>query len=663
VASTEGEATFSIDLDADGADQSAERLASSVESLRDKIIGSQESIKAMSGALRNLRGSSDEVKSAKEQLKAKISAEKDALGVASLAAVKSGQSLDKFTSASKRAAEAKAEAAKKAASLGEALKAAGGPLASLKDKFETLQKLAGGSGALALFAVGAVAATVALLKLAQVAVGLAMSFGQFVIQGANAARTANLFREAATGSATNATALGQQIDLLSASVSTSREELNELGDSLAKSGVTGKTLVDTLNAVAQANDALGSDAGGKLRSIIEQGRISQRFFANRESFVGTGITFDDVAGELAKSLKVGIGDAKKAIAEGRVKLSDGAEALRLATEKKLGKINASKMLDINKQVDRLKQNFTRLTEGVKLEPLLRGVDKLFSLFDENASVSGAALKQIVTIVGSGMSAAFEKSTPIVTQLFKGMVIGTLTAIVSFLKFKKSFTETFGDVSLFKNVDGLALALKAGSVAASLFAGFIIATAAGAAALAVGFGMAVVAVSDFGTWVESTYNGLKSMSWSSLGLALVQGFVTGITSGSSLVIQSITSMTDVAKKTVVKTLGIGSPAKKMKPYGKNTAEGFAGGVDEGKDVVERSVNAMATPPAGLGNAAGGGGGGGGGGRAPVVVHVSIDARGATEKAVEKLQDPGVLAALIRAIEDGLVSQGALPAGAT
>lgn len=647
----DAQASFSIDLEADSAGDSAERAASSVEELRDKILGSQSAIRDMSSALRNLRGSSDEVKSAKDELKAKINAEKDALGGAQLAALKSGESLDKFTKAAKSAAAAQDGAKQAAAGLA-------GPVAEASGKVDGFGKSASAaSSASGQFKVAA-AALIGIVLAVAAAVGSAfVALGRFVLEGANAARSANLLREATTGSAANAAALGSQIDLLATKVSLSREALNELGNGLAKSGVQGKTLVDTLNAVAGASAAIGADAGSKIQALVEAGRLSQRFSVTREQLVGSGLNFEDVAGALAREMKVGMGEARAALAEGRVGLESGAKALRDAVEKKFGEINARKMLDLNVQAQKLRERFAKLTEGVKLEPLLRGLEKLSMLFD-TSTVSGAALKQIVTVVGSGLSSAFLKVVPIAAQLFKGLIIGGLTVIVAILKLRKAFSDTFGDVSLFKGIDGLGIALKAGELAATSIAVALGIVAAGLAFVALQTMGAVSAVQAVAAYFTQAYEKISAMSWSEIGMQLVQGFVTGITGAGPGAISAVLNLATSAKNALKGALGIASPSKVFAGYGKNTSEGFAQGVDDGGAEVDAAVGSMVSTPA----AAPGGSSGGGGGKGGTTINVTINAQGATEGAVKAMSEPGFLAMLTKALEDALVAQGAL-GGAT
>ena len=353
------QATLSINLE-DHVSESAESMADSVEALRDRIAGSEDAIKEMGGALRRLRGTSDEVKTAKGELVAKLQAEKDKISAANLALLKQGTTYDKLSAQTRKLTkdredlkkktdkDAESKAKDRADAMSAAIRTAGGPVASLKEKLETLRAVTGdSSGAMGLATLAAAGLAAAVIAVAAAAAAGVLALGKLIIAGANAARTANLMREAAAGSASNATALGTQVDALADKIPTARGALNDLAISLAKSGVQGQTLVDTFNAVGQASAALGEDAGAKLRELVERGRLTQRLQVNPLELQGTGVQFEDIAKALAKNLKVGVNDARAALFEGRVKLADGAKALRDAVEQKFAGINLRRMLDLN----------------------------------------------------------------------------------------------------------------------------------------------------------------------------------------------------------------------------------------------------------------------------------------------------------------------------
>ncbi len=465
-------ATFSVVLD-DEVSGSADKAAESVEQLRARMATGEKAVKDMAAALRRLKGSTDEVKSAKDQLKAKINAEKDAISAAQIATFKHKDATGKLASAKQALSKV---------------------VGFLKEKLGGLKQgtdeSSGGMGLAKIAALGLAAAFAAVVA---ASVGALVAFGRFILMGANAARSTGLMREAVAGNAKDAEALGSQVDALAAKVPMAKDAINELANSLVKGGVRGQTFVDTLNAVGQATSALGDEAGNKLKALIERGRVGQNFSigsdTGSEDLRGTGVQRDDVAAALAKNMKIGVDKAREALAEGRVKLADGAAALKDAVEKKFGGLNLRKMLDLNVISQKLHERFDALTNGVNLEPLLQGFSDLAGLFDEN-TVAGAGLKEIVTVFGGEMVKGFAKGIPLAKQFFKGLVIGALQAGIMFLTLRNWLKKTFGDNETLKGLFTLQNALKAGA----LVAGVLV---VGIAALGVALGVVLGALATVG----------------------------------------------------------------------------------------------------------------------------------------------------------------------
>jgi len=642
------QATFSVAVD-DGVSGPAEDAAKAIEALRDRMKEGESSIKDMSAALRRLRGSSDEVKAAKESLKAKIQAERDALSKSQLEMLKSADAAKKLTERDKALAKQKEAAKDKAKGLSNAINAAGGPVASLKAKLGSLQEVLGGAGggmnAAAFAAAGLVTACVA----AAAAVGaLVVGFAHFVISNANALRSANLFREAAAGSSANAVALGTQVEALARKVPTARSALNELATSLAKGGIQGQTLVDTLNAVGQASAAMGDDAGGKLRELVDRGRLSQRFVVNPMELQGTGLQFDDIANALAEKMHIGVDKARKALFEGAVKLGDGAAAMRAAVEKKFGGLNLRKMLDLNVIIEKLKEKFETLTENVNLEPLLKAFSTLADLFDDT-TVTGDAIKQLVTILGGSLIKGMTDGVPLVKKFFQGMLIGALTAGIAFLQLRNRIRATFGDVEVLKGIDGLQVALTAGKV-------IILGMIAGLAALVGWLTLAGAAVYlivkpfiELGKLAKSAYDSLTGIDWGAAGASIVDGLVTGIKSRVKSATDAIKGVGEAIKKGFKDTLEIHSPSRVFKGYAHSAVDGWEEGADERAPAAASAMDDLAAPPKGDGPRARSGGG------VTITIPITIQVSGGAD-AAKQLTESSFLSKLVKQLEEELISAG-------
>lgn len=675
-------ATFSLNIESNAATISDD-AATSLEGFRSRIEASEKSLKDMSGSLRRLKGSTDEVKSAKEELAAKIQAERNAISAAQVGLLKAGASYDQLALKAKKLASAETnlahaiktdplkDAETRASAMGKAIQVAGGPVQSLKDRFETLKSVAGGTGgalgAVTFAAAGLAAGLAALVAASGAAV---ISFAKWAIAGSNAARTANLVREAATGSAENAKNLGDQIDLLSTKVSTSKGALQELAVSLGKTRLSGQATVDTFNAVARAADAMGDATGSKIKEIVERGQTMQRLQISPQELFGTGLDFTDIAKELSTQLNVGIKEAQTALFQGRVKLDAGAKALRAAVEARFGQINAAKLLDLDVMAEKLHERFQSLTKGVNLTPLVKAFQTIGSVFDET-TVSGSTLKSLVTLVGSGLVSAFAKVAPIAKTFMKGLIIGALDVAIGFYVVKNKIRDTFAGSDFLKKFDTMKAALLAGKVVIygvaaglALVAASMVAIGVGIAALAVPFVTPFVLLYAA---VTKTRDLLAGINWTDIGRSIVDGLVNGLKAGAAFLKESVTALADSIKTGFTGALGIHSPSKVFAQYGQFSAEGYAQGVDRGAPEARASLASLTAPsgkgdtlasippPASKAAAAGGKASG-----APVTINLNFNVAGGSggggEEAAASLKDPGFLSQLTKAVRDGLISAG-------
>lgn len=636
MSSKDTEATFSIKLEDDVSDV-ADNAAESIESLRGKVDASGAKIKELSSVMRQLRGTSDEVKAAKAKLGAELNAERASITTATLAMLKMGATQTNVAKATKdQAASAKA--------LGTAIQNAGGPVANLKSKFDTLKELKSTIGVGGFLVLGVAGLVAALGALAAATASVAVDFGKFILESANAARAANLNREALLGNAADAKALGSQIDALSGKLPLAKSQLNDMAGSLIKSNIGGQALVDTLKAVAGASAAVGDDVGGKLKALVENGKLTKRFQLGRFDLVGTGLNFDDVASQLATSMKVGIAQARQALVYGRVTLAEGAKVLKNAVEKRFGEINARKMLDLNVQVAKFKERISALGSDVKLEPLTKALDSIFSLLDESTA-TGAAVKQLVTAIGNGLVGSLTNGAPIAKKFFQGMIIGALHLGIGFLRLKRQFSETFSKSGL-TQVDMMQKAFVVGKIAAyGLVAG--LATIAGAAALAyIGISKAVRAG-------EAIAEFFKKTDFKAIGASIVDGLVDGVRSGFDRVKRSLTDLGTTAKDALKEALKIRSPSRVFREYGANTAEGFALGIEDKEGRTSSAVGSMgdASP-----NVRSGGPRGALAGRMPPIeLHIHTAATNGRDVA-RAITSPGVLVQILEALDDALASRG-------
>jgi hypothetical protein len=648
-------ASFAINLEGNAKDVSKEDAAA-LEELRQKIKSTQDNLKNYSEALRGLKGNSDEVKSAKEQLKAKIDALQQSLGKSKLEVLKLGTTYEQLRRQANAAKDGQV-------AMGKTLSAVGGPIQGARDKLEALKGMFGEGNAGAALLAGGVAllATAAVALVAALGAGV-IAFARWAFGAADAARSMGLIREAATGSAQKAANLGTQIDALAKKIPTPKAELNALASELARTlnntTLSGQGIVDTFNIVAQASAAMGQTVGKQLGDIIDRSKRFGRIQINPLELQGTGLKFQDVAASLAKNLNIGIGAAQKALFEGRVKINDGAKAIRDAVDKRFGEINARKLLSLDVIAQKVHETFDKLASGIRIEPLGAALTHFFKLFDSEQTGTGKGLKALVETLGNGLVKGLVAIAPLAELAFATLIGLLLDTGIAVLKTGLYLKSTFVGDAL-KGIVTTENAMK--SLKVALYAtGIVLGTIAAAVGIIIGawFGLtyATYKVGEGIVWLGNklgeigTWLGDLGATAKEYGANLVDGFVEGITSSYDRVKGAIEKMSSAVKTSFKDALGIASPSKLFAEYGRNTAEGYAKGVDDGSPDAQAAVTAMVpAAPAGGGGARGGG---------PITNNFTFNVSGGgkPEAVVAALSAPSFLAQLTNAIEEAMTGAG-------
>lgn len=371
------------------------------------------------------------------------------------AAKKIGESLG---AASKKLSTTLAPAGKALGRFGEGVKGVGGKVASVARPLGSgLRKSVGALGsvvkpiaksslpalssALSIAAAGAVTATVAVAAIAAAAVGAAAAVMGLGMAAADSAAKMARQREALLGSAKDAGAMGDQIAALAGKVPQGVEELNALSVSLAKTRLSGKAMVDTMNAVAQATGAVDAAAGAKIQELLTRGQNTGRFALGRRELQGTGIDFDDVAREYAAGTKKSIAAARAELLTGRASLEQGAAAMARATEKKFGKLNLKNAFSLENGPKKFFEQFKLLSSGIDLSPITDGLREAFAQLAPEAPL-GRAVKTFMETVGGGLAEVAGKSIPVLLEGFKWLVVGALRVATFFYEMKARIKEAF-----------------------------------------------------------------------------------------------------------------------------------------------------------------------------------------------------------------------------
>lgn len=382
-------------------------------------------------------------------------------------AAKHGQSVAAIIKNAKKEAKEREDAAKKiakaekdrAANQAKAYSMLGGRLGSLRNRLAEYRDVAGQEGGKSALlragltgaASGAIALSVAAAA-ASVAVGVALAAAialatvrltRWVVLSASARHQTRLQMEAWVRTSENARNLADQVDELANKVPTSTEELSKLAIQLRQAGMRGAPLVDSLNAIGQASAALGEQSGAKLQEFITRYQRMGVMQINPLEMLGTGLDFDDVAGAYAKQMGISIEKARAALATGRVKLGDGAKAMRKAVEDKFAGLNLRKLSDLSTVSEQFGKRLSALTKDVNLEPISRFLDRIYKTLDES-SVSGQALKTLFESLATAFGATLDKNGDWIEYGLKEAIIVSLDLAADMVLVKNRIEDAFND---------------------------------------------------------------------------------------------------------------------------------------------------------------------------------------------------------------------------
>lgn len=538
--------SFPINLDGNAAEKSRE-FGNELEKLRQRIEGGSSSLKGLEASMKRLQSASIVDVAAARSLKDRIQEQKDTIAAASTQVLKLGTTYEQLASKAKSVGKEHENLSKNTKTLDNAVRGASPRMAELSDKLSGFMDVVAGGGGLELAAAGIAAIGVALIAagVAAVAFGAAMAvtLAQFVVESQNAARSANLLRLAFAGTDTNARNLGTQVDALASKVSTSKVELNKLASELAEAGFQGQTLVDTFNAIGGASGAGADKAAAKIREVLDRSKLSGRVGINPMELLGSGLKFDEIATSLADQMGVGVARARSALLQGAVPLGDAAAAMRKAIETKFGAINAAKMLDLGTQVEKFKENLAGLSKDVNIEPMLQDFSQLFGLFSSSSSVTGGALKQLVTAFGSGFVDAVHESTPVAKAFIEGLVLGALKLYGKWLDLRIAVRDAFANSETLQRMKGFADKVDLVSFAGKL--GIFVFGALAGAFLVVASSLAVC-LAPFAALAVSLYfvakgAAMAATAFLSVGKTIIDGLMSPLKSLETMVPEAISTL--------------------------------------------------------------------------------------------------------------------------
>lgn len=304
----------------------------------------------------------------------------------------------------------------------------------------------------------------------------------------------------------------------------------------------------------------GSVKGGKdLEAALD--KMQNKFPQSREELQGMAADLAKT-GLKGKALEAALDDAATKAA----KLKFGPE-----WEKQVNALpNLSK---------RFNQNISSIFGGLKIDGLLSGLGDLVNLFDANTA-SGKAIKVVFESLFQPAIDGVTGFIPKVVGAFIQFEIWVLKALIAIKPFGSKI-EMIGQFFV-----GMGVVIAA---TAAISIGLLVALAAAAMA-------PVLAFQEMWNAGKQAYDKLSSMSFGEIGTMLIDGLVSGITGGIDKVIGAVTGVADSAIGAAKSVLGIASPSKVFAQLGGFTAEGMAGGIDDGAGSVQSSMESIMTPPA-------------------------------------------------------------------
>lgn len=429
-----------------------------------------------------------------------------------------------------------------------------GPLGSIAQRMGPLKGLieSGAAGTLGLaaalvaVAVGAIAGAIALLKF-----GFGASSAK---RESDLALAAFIAMDRSTkGAAMGVDALSSSIDYASARTAASREQMTGYARNLYTLGLRGASLDEALRGVGIAAGAAG-DAGAKAF-------LKQAAATNRSEAAIRGLT--------------------------------------AATDAQLGAIANSKLKSFSVQITKLKENFTALFSGLKLDKFLDAFSMVTGMFRETSAV-GAAIKQMFEGLFQPLINGASKGL-VVKRFIQGLTIGALHLYIAYLKVRIALRDAFDGTAL-GNLDSATVALRVGqgvAIALAVALGAVAVAALGVAVAMAAVMIPIVAIGAGILWVVDQFNWLvdnwNSIDFGAMGQALIDGLVNGIKAGADAVGKAVSNLAESAKESFKETLGIQSPSRVFRGYGVALGQGVVVGSDEMRPRVRRSMAELVQPP--------------------------------------------------------------------
>lgn len=478
-----------------------------------------------------------------------------------------------------------------------AASAAGGPIGALSDKLQMVASIVGKSGPVVAGAFLLVAAIVAVSAAAIVA---AVALTRYALAAADAARSQKLFNNAAAGSAKGGAELSMVITDIASRSPLAKERIAEMGRELELAGLKGRRMQVALEMITMIEAAVPG-AGAKIQALAEQFQKVKRAVLTKQDLMGTGLAIEDVAAQLAKTLKVSIATAKAMLQNGTASVDKVMDAMQKAIDAKFGKTVAAQMLALSVQFDKMKEDISGLFADVDLEAFLAGLKSITGMFSQQSAI-GKALRPLLSGIFTGVFNTLAKAAPLIKGFLMGIAIVAIQIYIAFVKMKNAIVGALGGAGIDK-AKALQYALLAGKAAAIVFTiAVVVLTAALLALLAVATILAtglaimflpiIIALALVSYAFYSLYDVIAGIDLGGAGSNMISSFIGALDVG--VVVAAFTALGGAAKQALYGALGIASPSKIAVAAGENVTTSFADTVEEGTADTQKSFSKMVDP---------------------------------------------------------------------
>lgn len=549
MSTTTERAVFAVELK-DESSRPARDAAQALVELRDRLDAGVKKLREMQAAMNRLKGGSNVSIEAVRGLKAAIDAQKASVSSMQARYLELGGT---FEAATKPAAGALDR-------LTEAAGSVNSPIAGVLQRLTSLRALVVGSPLVATvlgLATAVLAVGAASIAVAAATAALTVQLVRYALASADARRTEVLrleglmtLRAYNRGAAGSARELVGAIDRVTAASALGRDAIGGYAEQLYRAGFRGSELNTALEAVGTTASVQGE-------------RYAQRFV------------------HMARVTRMAGGSVRE-LAD-RVRLSIGGLAQRQA-------------LGFNAQMTRLRENFAHLFDDLDIEPALRGLRSITSLFSQQHAF-GRALSLIFRTLFNPLLRGSEDAGRFMRRFLMGMMLTTLRLSLVVLRARNAFVRTFGSETT-NEVEMLRLALWGGALAAAYLAVSLLPAVAAIAVLGavilapiVGMYALMQAGIELGQWLESAHP-----EWVKAGRDLVDGFVTGITDRFEAARAAVSVLGTSAAQALRDALEIRSPSRVFARLGAQIPAGLAEGIEAGSAQSTGAASEMVQAPA-------------------------------------------------------------------